>query len=370
MSTSPSAVANVLSFIVQATKAQGKLRLAVSGPSGSGKTFTGINVLAHMGCKKILVLDTEHGSAAKYANEFPVKFDVIDNRYWQSKFDPRRLIAVLKQVGPVYDGIVCDSLTHFWMGPGGMLSLVDDFAKKTQARTGKYDSFAAWKEADPIYNELVQTILALPCHFVACLRAKSEYEDVVENGKKKKVKVGMASQMREGFEYEFDVEGMMTMNHEFIVGKTRCRALDEQIIAKPGANLAEPLLAWLTDGEDLTQVTAPVACEPAPARAVAAVTTVRQGASEDQSVANDASPPPAEEQVPPTSRSPETMPTKLADAFLLKIAEAKSLEELKAVGLEIKAAAKVNKLTSDEYNSIISPAYSKRSKELKGQAAA
>lgn len=363
-------IANVLSFITQATKAQGKLRLAVSGPSGSGKTFTAINVLAHMGCKKILVLDSEHGSAAKYANEFPVKFDVIDNKYWQSKFDPRRLIAVLKQVGPLYDGVVCDSLTHFWMGPGGMLSLVDDFAKKAQARNGKYDSFAAWKEADPIYNELVQTILALPCHFVACLRAKSEYEDVVENGKKKKVKVGMASQMREGFEYEFDVEGMMTMNHEFIVGKTRCRALDEQIVQKPGANLAGPLLAWLTDGEPVGNE----AYKPE-AQAVGCVeTTPEQAASVGPNVGStheNGTPMPVaeEEQVPPTSRSPETLPTKPVEAFILKIAESKNEVELKAVATEIKAALKDKKLTADEYNGVLSPAYSKHSKELKGQAA-
>lgn len=361
MSNLPNSL-NVLSFITQATKAQGKLRLAISGPSGSGKTFSGINTLAHMGCKKILVLDSEHGSAAKYANEFPVKFDVIDNTYWQSKFDPRRLIAVLKQVGGMYDGIVTDSLTHFWMGPGGMLSLVDDFAKKAQARNGKYDSFAAWKEADPIYNELVQTILALPCHFVACLRAKSDYEDVVENGKKKKVKVGMASQMREGFEYEFDVEGMMTMNHDFIVGKTRCRALDEQILPKPGANLAAPLLAWLTDGEPI-----PVA---APAPPVQQATSVAKAAApEPPPVSVNA---PTEPLIPVATTAAPEAPAELtvAQQIVLKIATIESMDALKDIGPEIKAALDNKTITPEERTGAITKAYSDRMKALKAQAAA
>ncbi len=357
---------NVLDFISQATKEQGKLRMAISGPSGSGKTFTSINVLAHMGCKKILALDTEHGSAAKYANEFPVKFDVIDNRYWQSNFDPRRLIAVLKAVADKYDGIVCDSLTAFWMGPGGILSLVDAAAKKAQVRTSKYDSFGAWKEVDPIYAELIQTILSLPCHFVAGLRAKSEYDDVVENGKKKKVKVGMASQMREGFEYEFDVEGMMTMNHEFIVGKTRCRAIDEMIIPKPGANLAKPLMEWLTDGEPTA---APVA-KPAPAPVAAVVTpaekvTLDTVMPDDEAEEREAI---QEEAAPKTERQPETAALNPVAAFAAKIEAAATLGDLTTVKNEIKTALADKVITTDEYNGVLSPIFAAKNKALKAAA--
>lgn len=270
---------SILDYLVEATKEQSKLRLAIAGPSGSGKTFSSINILMHMGCEKIAVLDTEQGSAAKYANEFPRKFKVIDNRFWKSNYDPRVLIKVLQELGPHVDGIVVDSLTHFWMGPGGMLSLVNDFAKQA-SRGGREDSFGAWRRADPIYMELVQTILNLPCHFAAGLRAKSEYEDQVVDGKKKKVKVGLAAQMRDGFEYEFDVEGQMTMDHEFIVGKTRCRAIDCKIFPFPGANIAEPLLAWLTDG---------VEAGSAPQIPVAAVAPVPNESDADARV--DAAPP-------------------------------------------------------------------------------
>ncbi len=326
---------NIFDFVTEATKEQSKLRLAISGPSGSGKTFSAINILMHMGCQNIVVLDTEHGSAAKYSNEFHRKFKVIDNTYWQSNFDPRRLIAALRALSPQFDGIVVDSLTHFWMGTGGMLSLVDGFAKKAAARGGKYDSFGAWKEADPIYNELVQTILGLPCHFAACLRAKSEYDDVVENGKKKKVKVGMASQMRDGFEFEFDVAGMMDMNHNLIIDKTRCRALDELIIPKPGANIAEPLIAWLTSGT------------PVPVKEI----KVEEAA-------------PA---APDTERAPPTEPlgSDVVGTFVSAIEAATTTDELKLVANDIKTALKDKKITQEDYTAKLSPAYAVKNKALR-----
>ncbi len=322
---------NVFDFLQEATKEQSKLRLAVSGPSGSGKTFSLINIAVEMGAEKICVIDTEFGSAAKYSNEFKRKFTVLDNRFWQSNYDPRRLIAVLKEIGEKFDFIIVDSLTHFWMGPGGFLALVDTIAKRNSAKNGKFDSFSAWKEADPIYNELIQTILGLPCHFGAALRAKSEYEDQVgANGKNKKVKVGMASQMRDGFEYEFDVEGMMDMSHNFIVGKTRCRAIDGEIINCPGANIAKPLVAWLTDGVE-------------PAKFV---------------------PVPLEEAAPATVPDPAPK-ADLVIAFIAKIEAATTVGDLNALGKEITTAMKEQQVTSTDYNGTLSPAFATKKRALK-----
>ena len=63
----------------EAIKHQAKLRLAIAGPAGSGKTYTGLLIarsLANGG--KIAVVDTEHGSASKYADLF--SFDVDETR--------------------------------------------------------------------------------------------------------------------------------------------------------------------------------------------------------------------------------------------------------------------------------------------------
>ena len=53
----------------RATKEQAKLRLAIFGPSGSGKTFSALRIATGMG-GRIAFVDTERGSAAKYADRF------------------------------------------------------------------------------------------------------------------------------------------------------------------------------------------------------------------------------------------------------------------------------------------------------------
>ena len=61
----------------QATKKKAFLRMALYGPSGSGKTYTALSIAtALMPNAKIALIDTEHGSASKYADMF--QFDTID----------------------------------------------------------------------------------------------------------------------------------------------------------------------------------------------------------------------------------------------------------------------------------------------------
>ena len=57
----------------KAVKHDAKLRLALAGPGGSGKTYTLLKLATELG-GRIAVVDTEHGSASKYADEFD--FDV------------------------------------------------------------------------------------------------------------------------------------------------------------------------------------------------------------------------------------------------------------------------------------------------------
>ena len=58
----------------KATKTQSRLRLALCGPAGAGKTYTALTVGTALG--RVAVLDTERGSASKYADRF--EFDVVE----------------------------------------------------------------------------------------------------------------------------------------------------------------------------------------------------------------------------------------------------------------------------------------------------
>lgn len=237
----------------KAVKHEAKLRLAIAGPSGSGKTFTSLAIataLANGG--KIALVDTEHGSASKYADLF--EFDVLE---LTAPFHPKRFVEAITEAGKVgYSVIILDSLTHAWSGPGGLLEIVDEIA----ARTRSANTFAAWKDATPIQNGLVEGIVAAPLHLIATMRSKQEYiltQD--ERGKQVPRKVGMAPQQRDGFEYEFDVFIDMDIDNTGIVQKTRCPALTGGVFKKPGADVADILLKWLQG--------APATAQPKPSAA-------------------------------------------------------------------------------------------------------
>lgn len=230
--------------IKKATKTQARLRMAIHGPSGCGKTYSALRIASSMG-KRICLVDTEHGSASKYADKFD--FDVIEV---EGDYNPAKLMEMLKAIGAGgYDFAVVDSMTHFWNGTGGFLSLVDQEVIKMKSKGNKPDSFSAWKTVDPIYQRMRDSILTSPMHVIVTLRAKQEYAKVEgENGRTKIQKLGLAPEMRDNFQYEMDVEGMLDLEHNLAIGKTRCEALDGQVFNKPGEDIASILQAWLGHG--------------------------------------------------------------------------------------------------------------------------
>lgn len=223
----------------KATKRKTKLRMSISGPPGSGKTFTALTIARALGAK-IAVIDSENGSASKYSGDI-VEFDVLN----LESFDPDMYIEAIRAAGAAgYDVIVVDSLSHAWTA---LLDFVDQRAKASKSG----NTYMAWRDATPKQNALVQAIIQSPCHVIATMRSKVEYAlDENDRGKKAPRKIGMAPVQREGVEYEFDVVGELTIDHDLIVSKSRCSALADRVISKPGEEVAKTLLAWLDQGED------------------------------------------------------------------------------------------------------------------------
>jgi len=231
-----------MTLFEQAIKREAKLRLAIAGPSGSGKTYTSLAVataLANGG--RVALVDTEHGSASKYADIYD--FDVAE---MHAPFHPKKFIKAIEEAAKEgYDVLILDSLSHAWNGPGGMLEIVDLASKKY-----KGNSYAAWSEGTPIQNDLIDAIVGADIHVIGTMRSKQDYILVEENGKQRPQKVGMAPIQRDGFEYEFDVFLDMDIENNAIVSKTRCPALNGQVFGKPGADLAEILRGWLRSDSD------------------------------------------------------------------------------------------------------------------------
>jgi len=228
-----------MSLFQKAVKSESKLRMAISGPSGSGKTYTSLAIgtgLANGG--SIAVVDTEHGSASKYADIFT--FDVAN---MHAPFHPDKFIAALhdaEQAG--YAVIILDSISHAWSGTGGVLDIVDEAAKRSKSG----NTYMAWKEGTPVQNQLVDAIVQSGIHVIATMRSKTEYVLVdTGNGKQAPRKMGMAPVQRDQFEYEFDVVLDMDVDNNAIVTKTRCPALTGKVFPKPGADVADILRSWL-----------------------------------------------------------------------------------------------------------------------------
>jgi hypothetical protein len=225
----------------KASKSQARLRMALVGPAKSGKTFTALSIGRHLG-GRVVGIDTEHGSMEKYADKFD--FDVVQ----LAVFDPRNYIEMIKAAeSEGYDVLVIDSLSHAWMGKGGVLEIADKAAK--QSRSG--NSFAAWKEASPIHASLIEAIIQSRCHIIATMRSKTEYviESDPRTGKMAPRKVGLAPVQRNEMEFEFDIIGEMTPEHDMLIGGSRCEVLDNQVFNKPGKDVAQILIDWLSDGK-------------------------------------------------------------------------------------------------------------------------
>lgn len=226
----------------KATKEQAKARIALIGPSGSGKTYTALRLAEGLG-QRIAVIDTENASASKYAGEF--NFDVLALELYAPNIYVQ---AIQAAEGAGYDVLIIDSLSHAWAGKGGALEMVDKAAKKYSG-----NSFAAWRDVTPHHNALVDAMVRCGCHLIVTMRSKTEY--VVQAGKDGKMtpkKIGMAPVQRDGVEYEFDIVADLDLEHNLIVSKTRCRTLDGAILEKPGADMAQTIRDWLTDGAEPT----------------------------------------------------------------------------------------------------------------------
>lgn len=226
-----------------ATKEQLRARLALAGPTGSGKTWTALEWATVLG-ERIAVIDTEHNSAALYADHFT--FDTMD---MTPPYDPRRAADALKAAeAHGYEVVILDSLTHFWQGEGGTLDIVDSAAQRMGG-----NKYAGWSIGTPALRHLVDTMLAVDLHLIVTMRSKMDYAEVIKDGRKTYERVGMQPIMRDGIEYEFTILGDIDLEHRLVISKSRCDALADKVV-QPGraADAAKEFRAWLESGTEPT----------------------------------------------------------------------------------------------------------------------
>jgi hypothetical protein len=234
----------------KATKAAAKLRAAIFGPSGAGKTFTSLRVASGLaGGGTVAVIDTERGSASKYADRF--SFDVLE---LQDQTIDGYVAAIGEAAKAGYTVLVIDSLSHGWQ------TLLEEVEKLAKAKY-RGNTWSAWSEGTPLQRRLVQAILTYPGHVIATMRSKTEWTTVDNNGRKTPQRVGLAPEQGKGVEYEFDLLVEISTEHVANVIKDRTGKFQDKLLDKPGEDFGRDLAAWLSDG-----LPSPVASAPTPAK--------------------------------------------------------------------------------------------------------
>lgn len=227
-----------------AVKEAEKARLALAGPSGSGKTWSALSIAQGLG-QSIAVIDTEKGSASKYAGDF--SFQTLK----LYSYDPRDLPKALSAAAAAqFDVVIVDSLSHFWMGTDGLLAQVD----RITARSTSKNSWSAWKDANPMEQAMIDALLTFPGHVIVTMRTKTEWVVEEVNGKKTPTKIGTKPVQRDGIEYEFDLVGDLDLDNTLVVSKSRISSLSGRVVPRPDAALGELVREWLSDGVKLPTV--------------------------------------------------------------------------------------------------------------------
>lgn len=236
-----------MSLFAPASKTKSKLRLALAGPAGSGKTYTALQIAVAIATSeggKPAVIDTENGSASKYADLFGFDAATLSATTGFSPEAYLELIHGAEKAG--YPVIVIDSLSHEWAGPDGILQAVDQAATRVSG-----NKFVAWGQVTPRHDKLVRAIVESPVHIIVTLRAKMEYvQERNERGRTEIRAVGMKPIQRDELEYEFDVYGLLDQDNTLVIRKSRCPNLSGAVISKPGKDVSDALITWLSSGEE------------------------------------------------------------------------------------------------------------------------
>ena len=151
-----------------------KLVIGLCAPSGEGKTYTALLLalgLAGGDPGKVGLLDTE-GRGSLYSDIFDRPFQIGE---LSAPFSPARYSAAMRQFAEKgVEALVIDSMSHEHEGEGGL----EEIAHRPKSN-GEQRKVADWLTAKREHRKFMNTLLYLPCHVVACFRAreKTDFKD-------------------------------------------------------------------------------------------------------------------------------------------------------------------------------------------------
>lgn len=228
----------------KATRRKGVAKIALVGSSGSGKTWTSIEIMKGLvGNGNFAVADTENGSAELYSHLADFDIAIIEPDYSMNKF--LEVTELAQENG--YKGLIVDGISPFWIGKGGLLDQKNAIEKR-----GK-NSFTAWADITPLYNQMVATILNAKLHLICTMRAKTQYDMVTENGVTRVVKQGLAPMQRDELDFEFLAVFMLDQQHKAMASKDRTSLFANRGIFDIGKQTGIEIKNWLESGAEVPE---------------------------------------------------------------------------------------------------------------------
>lgn len=224
----------------RATKEQRKLRLSLVAYEGQGKTVTALRLAKRIAEKvggRILLADTEGESSRIYADQFDFDMVALNDHAPEAYVDLIRWADEQK-----YAVLIIDSLSHEYIGHGGIQEVVD--AEKRKGGFG-------WDVATVKHRAVMTTIVGSRLHVIATMRQKKAWvKEIASNGKERLRQQGTEPVQREGTEYEFDLIGTI---EDAVLTVVKARDITGTIKAgqqfdRPGDELADLLLKIVSAG--------------------------------------------------------------------------------------------------------------------------
>ena len=152
--------------------------------------------------EKIAFIDSESGSASKYADRFD--FDVLEIGI---KTIDIYIEAMRAAQDAGYEILIIDSMSHAWK------ELLEEVDKLTKAKF-KGNNWSAWSEGTPKQRKFVDALLAYDGHVIATIRSKTDWLITTnDQGKNVRQRLGLAPEQGKGIEYEFDMLMELSTDH-------------------------------------------------------------------------------------------------------------------------------------------------------------
>lgn len=228
-----------------------------SGPGG-GKTYSALRIASGIAGpgRPFAAVDTERRRMSHYADDF--RFDVLD---LEPPFTSGRMLEAIRGAQAAgYPAVVVDSMSHEWMGAGGVLEFHDAEQRRMagpNANAARVEAmnFPAWRRPKEAHAELVEGLLQVGVPVVMCFRGKVNLKPGKdENGRKVLVEGPFRAVTSDGLPYELTVLLVLSNQRPGTVDLSQPNKISRPVrpLIRDGAELDEAfgaaLAAWAKGG--------------------------------------------------------------------------------------------------------------------------